>query len=117
MKYLERIAWLYYEFGLNNPFDINQAISCMINNNDTKNKSTLRSSIDIAWRDNLISIDFSDNFSSNSFIDRDQLRWHSKLKTFYVFNQDNLINIVKKARISPLEGDINPEIVKLFLER
>jgi len=116
MKYAERITWLYYEFGLNNPFDINQAINCMSNHNDTKNKSTLRSSIDIAWRDDFISIDsaYPDDYR---FVDRDKLNWHEKLKTFYIFNRENFINIIDKLRIPPLEKDITPDIAKLFLER
>lgn len=119
MKYAERIAWLYYEFGLNNPFDINQAIDCMVKHNDTKNKSTLRSSIDIAYRDNLISIDSSayPDFKIKPFVQREDLKWHKKMKTFYMFSENNFLNIINRLKIKPLDKDISPKIVKLFLEK
>lgn len=124
-KFVERILCLYSEFGLNNSFDINQAIECL---NENISKDALRSSIDLAEQNGLICTDKNFyRYITNSwhkkikkedylFINRDDKKYSDKLKTYYRFNAANLYYMVKDYNIKPKDDDITPEIVKIFLE-
>lgn len=124
-KYVERAFCLYQNFGVNNIFSIDEAVECINKENESIGKETLRSSIDIAHRKGLISID--SKLSSfyyyrivhekvESFVNREEMKHYDKMKTYYRFDEKNLMVMIKKFSLKPKDEDITSEVVKLFLD-
>lgn len=130
-KYVERAFCLYQHFGVNNTFTINDAVECIKKEqNKDIGKETLRSSIDIAHRKGLINCDSNLTFpyyynyhnqlinkknEDSTFVDRKKMKHYDKMKTYYRFDEKNLMVMIKKFSLKPKDEDITPEVVKLFL--
>lgn len=118
-KYEQRVVDLYYTYGLNIPFSVDEAAKTL-----QLPKENIRSSLEIALREHLICIDNYNQYNwymvfrrehVKNVINRENLVWHDKLKTFYLFTESELIRMVKYLAVKPLDKDITPEVVKLFL--
>jgi hypothetical protein len=109
---------------MNKPFTIEEAIKCINDNVDKDiSKETLRSSIEIARRNELILVDsilelqaYYNYQVRGKLVDRGKLKHYDKVKTFYCFNEKNLVTMIKRFSFKPRDEDITPEIVKLFLD-
>ena len=131
-KYVERAFCLYQHFGVNNVFTIDEAVECIKKEqNKDIGKETLRSSIDIAHRKGLISCDSKLAFpyyynyhhqlthrdkKESEFVNREEMKHYDKMKTYYRFDEKNLMIMIKKFSLKPREEDITPEVVKIFLD-
>lgn len=124
-KFVERTFLLYSEFGVDNIFNIDDALK-VLSKNESLSKQTVRSSLEISMNKGLISIDSKTDYSffylkrkkdvrDFKFVEREKLKHYDKIKTYYKFDKKNLIIMIKYFNLKPKDGDITPDIVKMFL--